>query len=423
MEKTKGIVMRTSPKLTVIFTDKGDFLEISTPKEPPIVGQTIEVIIKPQRIPSFHNSWLKYSTAAVLLFVFSITAFYLLFLPNMAVASVALDINKGIELLVNNQGKVIKVRDINGASSLSEGISIKGLDVYQTVNLIVENANNKGMLNEKQNLVLASVVPVNKWGNQMIDTEILRNTIRDEMIRRNLSGSVVVGQTNQKTQQQAQQQGMTVNSYLIYDRCEEKGITVQPDTLRNNVQKALVDANVSVSSLFPEESLEVRAQNWKDNSEDTKPEPRAKKGSEHNQPANIESKTTENHSYTDRSKNQSQSSAGSTSSNRSEPNDSSPSSVNQPPQGTTPEPPPETSHNSTEPSSDEKSPDHSTSESSTPQQPTNPPYNRETEQEREQDQEREQPIEREDGFNTQLQSKWPQSSGEHTERDSTDSRD
>ncbi|WP_298198451.1 anti-sigma factor domain-containing protein [Desulfosporosinus sp.] len=409
MEKTKGIVMRTSPKFTVIFTDKGDFLEISTPKEPPKVGQTIDVIIKPQRIPSFHNSWLKYSTtAAVLLFVF-ITAFYLLYIPNMAVASVALDINKGIELLVNNQGKVIKVRDINGASSLLEGISIKGLDVYQTVNLIVENANNKGMLNETQNLVLASVVPVNRWGNQMIDTEILRNTIRDEMIRRNLSGSVVVGQTNQKIQQEAQLQGMTVNSYLIYDRCEEKGITVQPDTLRNDVQKALVDANVSVSSLFPEESLEVRAQNWKDNSADTKPEPNVQKDPEHNQPSDMESKTTENHSYTDRSENQSQSSAGGTSSNKSEPNDSSHSAVNQPP--------PETSHDSTKPSSDQISPDHSTPESSTPQQPTNPPYNGETDQEQDQ----KHPIEKGDGYNTQLQSNWPQSSGEHTERDSRDS--
>ncbi|KJR46922.1 hypothetical protein UF75_2671 [Desulfosporosinus sp. I2] len=413
--------MRTSPKLTVIFTEKGDFLEISTPKEPPKVGQTIEVIIKPQRIPSFHNSWLKYSTtAAVFLFVF-ITAFYLLFIPNMAVASVALDINKGIELLVNNQGKVIKVRDINGASSLLEGISIKGLDVYQTVNLIVENANNKGMLNETQNLVLASVVPINKWGNQMIDTEILRNSIRDEMIRRNLSGSVVVGQTNQKIQQEAQQQGMTVNSYLIYDRCEEKGITVQPDTLRNDVQKALVDANVSVSSLFPEESLEVRAQNWKDNSADTKPEPNVQKGPEHNQPSDMESKTTENHSYTDRSENQSQSSAGSTSSNWSEPNDSSHSAVNQPPQGTVPEPPPETSHDSTKPNSDQISPDHSTPESFTPQQPTNPPYNGETDQEQEQAQDQNQTLEKEDGLTTQLQSNWPQSSGEHTERDSRDS--
>ncbi|HBW36498.1 anti-sigma factor domain-containing protein [Desulfosporosinus sp. BICA1-9] len=407
MEKTKGIVMRTSPKLTVIFTEKGDFLEIATPKEPPKVGQTIEVIIKPQRIPSFHNSWLKYSTAAaVLLIVLSITSF-LLFIPNMAVASVALDINKGIELLVNNQGKVIKVRDVNGGSSIVEGMSFKGLNVYQAVDLIVENANNKGMLNETQNLILANVVPVNRWGNQLIDSEILRNSIRDEMIRRNLSGSVVVGQTTQKIQQEAQQQGMTVNSYLIYDRCEEKGIAVQPDTLRNDVQKALVDANVSVASLFPEESLEVRAQNWKGNLEATKPEPNVQRGSEHNQPSNMESKTTENHSNTDRSKNQSQSSAGSTSSNWSEPSESSHSPVNQPPQ--------ETSHDSTKPSSDQISPDHSTTESTTPPQPTNPPYNGET------DQDQNHPTEKEDGLNTQPQSNWPQSTGEHTEEDRRDS--
>jgi len=257
MEKTKGIVMRTSTKLTVIFTEKGDYLEIPTPKEAPLVGQTIEVEVKPQRLPLFHNSWLKYSTAAVLLLVFSITSFYLLFLPNMAVASVALDINKGVEFSINKEGKVINVRDVNGGSSLLEGLSIKGLDVYQAVDLIVEKAKNKGTLNETKNLVLASVVPMNQWGTQSIDTGKLRNAIRDEMIRRNQSGSVFVGQTNQKIQQAAKQQGMTVNSYLIYARCIEKGITIQPDTLRKDTHKALSDANVSLSSLFPEESLEV----------------------------------------------------------------------------------------------------------------------------------------------------------------------
>jgi len=257
MEKTKGIVMRTSTKLTVIFTEKGDYIEIPTPKEPPLVGQTIEVDVKPQRLPLFHNSWLKYSTAAVLLLVFSITSFYLLFLPNMAAASVALDINKNVELLINKDGKVINVHNVNGGSSLVEGLSIKGLDVYQAVDLIVEKANNKVTLNETKNLVLASVVPMNQWGNQLIDTGKLRNTIRDEMIRRKQSGSVFVGQTNLKIQQAAKQQGMTVNSYLIYARCKEKGITIQSDTLRKDVQKALLDANVSLSSLFPEDSLEV----------------------------------------------------------------------------------------------------------------------------------------------------------------------
>ena len=256
MEKTKGIVMRTSTKVTVIFTQKGDYIEIPTPKEPPLVGQMIE-FVKPQRLSLSHNSWLKYSTvAAVLLLVLSISTFYL-FIPNMAVASVALDINKGIELLINKDGKVINVRDVNGGSSIVEGLSVKGLDVYQAVNLIVDKAKNKGTLYETKNLVLVSVVPMNKWGNQLINTGKLRNAIRDEMIRRNQSGSVFVGQTNQKIQQEAKQRGMTINSYLIYARCIEKGITIQPDTLRNDVQKALSDANVNLSSLFPEESLEV----------------------------------------------------------------------------------------------------------------------------------------------------------------------
>ena len=47
------------------------------------------------------------------------------------------------------------------------------------------------------------------------------------MIRRNQSGSVYVGQTNQRVQQEAKQQGMSLNSYLIYARCKEKGITIQ----------------------------------------------------------------------------------------------------------------------------------------------------------------------------------------------------
>ncbi|HZK83481.1 MAG TPA: anti-sigma factor domain-containing protein [Desulfosporosinus sp.] len=277
MKKTKGIVMRTSPKVTVIFT-KGRFLEIPTPKELPIVGQVIEVTINPKRSFLFHKSVIKYASAAAVLFmVLSISVFYL-FIPNMAVASVALDINKGVDLLINKEGKVIRVQDVNGGLSLLEGIPIEGLDAYQAVDLILENANNKGTLNETENLILASIVPINKWGIQLIDTEKLRNSIRDEMTRRNLSGSVLVIQTNQKIQREAKQQGMTVNSYLIYNRLKEKSIAVQPDSLRNNAQKALVDANVSASSLFPEKCYEVKAQHRKGGSTDTQKGPAGRNG-------------------------------------------------------------------------------------------------------------------------------------------------
>ena len=213
----------------------------------------------------------------------------------MAVASVALDINKGVELMINNDGKVIKVQDVNGGLSIVDGLSIKGLDVYQALDLILENAHQKGTINETHDLILASVMPVNKWGTQLIDTGKLRNSIRDEMTRRNMTGSVVVSQANEKIQQDAKQQRMTVNSYLIYNRCEEKGIAVQQDALRNDAQRALLDAKVSISTLFPEESCEVRA---KGNSTETKEEPTVQNDTEDKHSSNTESNTTEDHSST-----------------------------------------------------------------------------------------------------------------------------
>ncbi len=177
------------------------------------------------------------------------------------------------------------------------------------------------MLSETQNLVMASVVPINNRETQMIDPDKLRNTIRDEMTRRNLSGSVVVSQANPSIQQEAKQQGMTVNRYLIYNRCKNKGIAVQPDTLRNDVQKALVDANVTVVSLFPEESFEVK-------------ESKVQNGSQAKSPSSMG--PAENHGYMDPSEKQNPSSS-STPSNGMYPNAPSHSPVKQPMRGTSPD--------------------------------------------------------------------------------------
>jgi len=336
MDKIKGIVMRTSPKFTVLYTSKSDFIEIPTPKEQPVVGQTINVNLNPKRLFIVHNSNFKYvAVAAVMLFVLSISVFSLLFIPNMAVASVALDINnnKGVELLINKDGKIIKVPDVNGGSKILEGISTKGLDIYQSVNLIIENAHQKGMLDVTQNLVMASVVPINNKKTQIIDTEKLRNTIREVMTRKCLTGSVVVSQANQKTQLEATQHGLTVNDYLIHIKCENKGITVEPDALRNDVQKAMMDANVCITSLFPEDSFEVRAQILKDNSTDTKKMPNAPSSPAVIHPSTMNS--TQSHGYMAPSLKQSPSSS-STASNGMKPMQVKPPVSNKPSSGQVP---------------------------------------------------------------------------------------
>lgn len=260
--------MRSSDTVTVIYTEKGDFLEIPTPEKPPLLGQTIEITVKPQRKSSLNPSWLKYSAAAaVFLLVFSLSAFYLLFNPNMAVASVELELNQGITLTLNKEGKIVATNQVMVSDDFIEGLSLKGMDIYQAVGLILKNAENKGILNPTDSLILATVIPLTEKGAQAVSLEKLRTTVSEEMLRQNLSGNIVLNKADPNIEQSARKEGMSVNRYLIYDRSQERGIPLQPASLRTgNVQKALADAQVDVSTLFPTESYKVNPEHSKDDS-------------------------------------------------------------------------------------------------------------------------------------------------------------
>ncbi|CDX00855.1 Anti-sigma factor N-terminus [Desulfitobacterium hafniense] len=261
MEKTKGIVMRTSKKVTAIYTEQGDFIEVPTPKEVPQVGDMIEVDIKRKRLPINSQSWLKYATSAAVLFLtLSLATFNLLALPNMAVASVSLDINKGIELLVNKDGEVIEIHDIDGGAYMYEGLSLADQDTYQAIKLIIDNAVKTGDLKESENLIFVRIVPLSKWFKTNLDDEQLKNSIQSEMTRLNISGNLVVGESSKEVLKEAQKHAMSLNDHIMYKRFQENRINMQPETIRNgDTQQVLSEANVNVTELFRGECTEVRS--------------------------------------------------------------------------------------------------------------------------------------------------------------------
>lgn len=262
MKKVKGVVMRVSGSKTVVYTREGDFLEIPTPKDRPPVGRTIEVTLPSQR-PWLKHFLLKYAAAAAVLILAVVMGVVNPLLgPGAAVASVALDINYGVELLVNKEGKVIKARDVSRESDyMVDGPGLKGQDIYQAVELILDDAGKKGVLGKDENLVLVSVVPLNKRGVNVVDEARLRSVVREEMISKNIYGVVMVSQADKETKQRAENLGISVNSYMVYERCQQDGLNVQADTFRGgDIQKALAGANTSVTGLFPEKSFEVRKQ-------------------------------------------------------------------------------------------------------------------------------------------------------------------
>lgn len=257
--------MRISSKKMVILTETGDFLEIPTPKVPPKVGDRIDVDLKPKKYSFQTRSWWKYTaSAAALLLGVSLTAFTMFALPNLAVASIALDMDQGstnqsLELLVNKDEKVIQARHIEGENTTLDLQSLTGQDAYQAIDLILERLANNSQLSESDTLVLARLIPLSKWVKTDLDSEALKKSLQEEMARLNLQGNLIVGQSDEKTREEALNHGMSVNSHIIFERCQEKGIDLHPNTLQNgNLQKALSDAKTNVTNLFPEESIEIK---------------------------------------------------------------------------------------------------------------------------------------------------------------------
>ena len=74
---------------------------------------------------------MKYTALAAALAVVLLLGILSLAGPGKAVASVALEINSGIELMINRESKVIRARGAGeGTDLILSNLDLKGLDVY-----------------------------------------------------------------------------------------------------------------------------------------------------------------------------------------------------------------------------------------------------------------------------------------------------
>lgn len=266
MSSLKGVVMRVTGKNTVVYTEQGDFINIRTPVHLPAVGQVIDVPAQPRRFFK-SGAFLKYATIAATLFiVLTLGLIHPLVWPlGGAVASVELNINNGVRLQVDKAGKVTSVHStVPESNDPVEELPLKGLDVYQAVKLIVEDAGTKGNFGHEQSVVMVSVVPVDEDGADVVDPDKLRGVVHDEMLRQEATGMVMVDKSSREVGSKARELGMTVNSYLVYERCRQDGLEVQAEVFRGrNVNEAMVEANVSLNKLFPGQYVEVKGRESK----------------------------------------------------------------------------------------------------------------------------------------------------------------
>ena len=255
--------MRVNGKKTIVYTKTGNFIKIDTPAPAPVIGQTVEISERRRGLFKY-GSLLKYvSTAAALFIILTLGLIHpLVWTQDGAVAAVEMNINNGLSLQVDKNGKVTEVRSVwPEKDSAVDELPLKGMDVYQAVKLVVEDAGENGDFSHEQSVVMVSVVPASKKNSEIVDHKKMRGVVHDELVRQGASSIVMVAKPSWEDGSKAKKMGMTVNNYLVYERCRKGGLDVKEDVFRGrNVREAINESNVSLVKLFPEETLEVKGQ-------------------------------------------------------------------------------------------------------------------------------------------------------------------
>lgn len=242
-------------KKVLVYTAEGDFVRLPMPSKLPEIGDVIELEGRVKKPLTAY-----FAIAAALVLVMVAGLFSPLSGTGEAAAYVALDINPSTGLYVNREGKVIKVKSLNHeAETLLAEAGVNGQDLYGAVGSIIIEADRLGYMNNgTQNLVMAGIVHL-KGGATAVKEEELNKVIRERLASLGVEGSVVVGSETGEMMAQAEDAGLSLNKYMVYDRAQTEGLNIPVEELRNNsIQQALNKADIPLKRIFPTECTEVR---------------------------------------------------------------------------------------------------------------------------------------------------------------------
>ncbi len=260
MGKIRGMVLRVEERQVVVITEEGDYLKVKMPVRRPSPGETIELPIK--KPVSFRP---KYVVAAILIIFMALSGLKIFTTPPVF-ASVALDMTPSVQLTIGKGNLVIQSQAQNpeGEKLLKE-LDLKGLDVYQAVNLITAKAAEMNFFDsERKNLALATVIPLREAPDETgIDKNKIMQVIHDEMYERKYDGYVVVNQAGKEIIQQAEETGLPVNRYMLMKKYREQGIEIPPEILKDSSPSQVIQSNqMPLLKAFPGDWCEVSDLDW-----------------------------------------------------------------------------------------------------------------------------------------------------------------
>ncbi|MBU5442041.1 anti-sigma factor domain-containing protein [Paenibacillus sp. MSJ-34] len=251
----RGVVMKMTENQIVVLCDDGKFRNIAHRNPMPELGETIDIperyLQQPKRPAAARNLLGRRIATIAASLLLLIGATFLLralgvFTPDHAAAAmIAIDINPSVELWVNDAGTVKQVSLVNDdAEWLLRKKELIGLSVYEATQAIIAKAREQGYLDPltEHKYVLVSVVDLGKSAFTVDEQKLIAS---DQDVK------VQVYNVSLTEKEKAQETGLTVNKYIIYEQAKQMGVDLDVEELHSrSFVTALSEAGMNPQTFF-----------------------------------------------------------------------------------------------------------------------------------------------------------------------------
>ncbi|MBT2660460.1 anti-sigma factor domain-containing protein [Bacillus sp. ISL-45] len=215
----KGVILEINDLYLTLLTPEGEFLRARKLQQDYQVGEEIHFFPDTQTVKqkkfnlSFLNSFKTRSIALAAVFMLAMTALVPAYQNGQVYAYMSIDVNPSIELAVNDDLKVLRLKGYNpeGEEIIGEIKDWKKKDAAVVAEMILEEIEEEGFFKEKNDVVIATVH--NQKANESVDQKLEKKISEIKKSTQDEDLNFKVMEATSEDREKAQKQGVTTGVY------------------------------------------------------------------------------------------------------------------------------------------------------------------------------------------------------------------
>lgn len=178
----KGLVVKVKKNYSIVLSD-GKFYKVKNKgameEGAKIIATEEDIIMAKQKKSRGINKYIGIAVAAAILLTMVFTS---LNFGNEVYALATVDINPSLELELDKNYKVIKMNALNEDAKALKDLKVKGMDVEDAIEIIVDEAEGKGFIkDDDESYVLVTTVVLDKKVKKQEDENGINKTIQKQI--------------------------------------------------------------------------------------------------------------------------------------------------------------------------------------------------------------------------------------------------